>query len=44
VRTSVIGRGAPATTGTRGDDNRLRQFWETWRGYLGLDANAVPGA
>jgi hypothetical protein len=44
VRTSVIARGADAATGVRGDDNRLRQFWQTWRTHMGLDANAVPGA
>ena len=44
VRTSVIARGADATTGVRGDDNRLRQFWQIWRAHMGLDANAVPGA
>jgi len=42
VRTSVIARGAEATTGIRGDDNRLRQFWQVWRGMMGLATNAVP--
>jgi methanesulfonate monooxygenase large subunit len=43
VRWSFIGRGAEATSGTRGDDNRLRQFWATWREYMGVDENSVPG-
>jgi benzoate/toluate 1,2-dioxygenase alpha subunit/p-cumate 2,3-dioxygenase alpha subunit len=42
VRTSLIARGAEATTGMRGDDNRLRQFWQMWRAMMGLDANALP--
>jgi phenylpropionate dioxygenase-like ring-hydroxylating dioxygenase large terminal subunit len=41
VTHSFIGRGAPATTGTRGDDNRLRQFWEAWRQYMGVEHNAL---
>ncbi len=41
VRESVIARGAEATTGMRGDDNRLRQFWTTWRAMMGLDRNAL---
>jgi phenylpropionate dioxygenase-like ring-hydroxylating dioxygenase large terminal subunit len=44
VRTSIIARGADALEGIRGDDNRLRQFWTTWRALLGLPANAVPDA
>lgn len=43
VRTSIIARGANAVAGLRGDDNRLRQFWDTWRARMGCDANAVPG-
>lgn len=43
VRTSVIARGADALSGVRGDDNRLRQFWDTWREYMGVDANSVAG-
>jgi phenylpropionate dioxygenase-like ring-hydroxylating dioxygenase large terminal subunit len=44
VRTSIIARGADATSGMRGDDNRLRQFWQTWRAHLGVSENAVAGA
>jgi phenylpropionate dioxygenase-like ring-hydroxylating dioxygenase large terminal subunit len=44
ARTSVIARGADATSGTRGDDNRLRQFWQVWRAWMRLETNAVPGA
>jgi phenylpropionate dioxygenase-like ring-hydroxylating dioxygenase large terminal subunit len=44
VRTSLIARGADATTGIRGDDNRLRQFWHVWRSMMGAEANALPGA
>jgi len=42
VTHSFIGRGVPATTGTRGDDNRLRQFWEAWRHHMGVQENALP--
>jgi methanesulfonate monooxygenase subunit alpha len=41
VRQSFIGRGVEATTGTRGDDNRLRQFWTTWRQYMGVEQNSL---
>ncbi|HEY7062862.1 MAG TPA: aromatic ring-hydroxylating dioxygenase subunit alpha [Chloroflexota bacterium] len=41
VRHSFIGRGVDATTGTRGDDNRLRQFWAAWRQYMGVERNAL---
>jgi methanesulfonate monooxygenase large subunit len=41
VRHSFIGRGADATTGRRGDDNRLRQFWAAWREYMGVERNAL---
>lgn len=41
MRTSIIARGPDATTGIRGDDNRLRQFWSGWRSMMGFDANAV---
>jgi len=47
MRMSLIARGADATSGVRGDDNRLRQFWQfwqAWRAWMGLDANAMPGA
>jgi methanesulfonate monooxygenase large subunit len=39
-RVSLIARGSEGVTGTRGDDKRLRQFWGTWRSYMGLDLNA----
>lgn len=39
---SLIARGQPATSGTRGDDNRLRQWWEFWRRYVGAERNASP--
>jgi methanesulfonate monooxygenase large subunit len=41
VRHSFIGRGVEAATGTRGDDNRLRQFWAAWREYMGVESNAL---
>jgi phenylpropionate dioxygenase-like ring-hydroxylating dioxygenase large terminal subunit len=41
VRHSFIGRGVDATSGTRGDDNRLRQFWAAWREYMGVERNAL---
>jgi methanesulfonate monooxygenase large subunit len=43
VRYSVIARGADATTGTRGDDNRLRQWWTAWRTAMGVDLNSLAG-
>lgn len=39
---SLIARGQPATEGTRGDDNRLRQWWEFWRHYVGAKTNKSP--
>jgi phenylpropionate dioxygenase-like ring-hydroxylating dioxygenase large terminal subunit len=36
---SLIARGQPATEGTRGDDNRLRQWWQYWRHYVGATTN-----
>ncbi len=39
---SLIARGQPATSGTRGDDNRLRQWWQFWRTYVGAQTNASP--
>ncbi len=39
---SLIARGQPATEGTRGDDNRLRQWWQSWRDYVGAPSNASP--
>lgn len=47
VRYSVIARGVDAETGTRGDDNRLRQFWVEWRRLMGTAGNSLdppPGA
>ncbi len=44
MRTSLIARGADATSGLSGDDNRLRQFWQVWRALMGLEANAFPEA
>lgn len=41
VRYSVIARGADATMGTRGDDNRLRHFWTQWRALMGVRANSI---
>lgn len=41
VRHSIIARGADATTGTRGDDNRLRQFWVEWRKLMGSRLNSL---
>jgi len=41
VRYSVIARGADSTTGTRGDDNRLRQWWTAWREAMGVDLNSL---
>lgn len=40
VRNSIIARGADATTGLRGDDNRLRHFWHQWRAMMGTSSNA----
>jgi methanesulfonate monooxygenase large subunit len=44
VRYSVIARGQDALTGTRGDDNRLRQFWTQWRTLMDTDANSIDPA
>ena len=41
VRHSIIARGTDATTGTRGDDNRLRQFWVQWREMMGVPGNSL---
>jgi phenylpropionate dioxygenase-like ring-hydroxylating dioxygenase large terminal subunit len=41
VRYSVIARGSDATTGTRGDDNRLRQWWTAWRAAMNVDMNSL---
>lgn len=40
ARASLIARGSEGLTGTRGDDKRLRQFWNSWRTYTGLNVNA----
>jgi phenylpropionate dioxygenase-like ring-hydroxylating dioxygenase large terminal subunit len=40
VRYSLIARGNPSETGLRGDDNRIRSFWEQWRLYMGTRENA----
>lgn len=40
ARISLIARGQEGATGTRGDDKRLRQFWDSWREYMGLEWNA----
>jgi methanesulfonate monooxygenase large subunit len=40
VRHSLIARGVPALEGTRGDDNRLRHFWVTWRQLMGASSNS----
>lgn len=39
---SLIARGEHATTGTRGDDNRLRQWWQFWREHVGAERNVSP--
>jgi phenylpropionate dioxygenase-like ring-hydroxylating dioxygenase large terminal subunit len=44
VQWSVVARGKEATTGLRGDDNRLRQFWEPWRRMMGVQTNEFPTA
>lgn len=41
VSHSVIARGQKAMEGTRGDDNRLRHFWVTWRELMGMEANSI---
>lgn len=41
VRYSVIARGTDATSGTRGDDNRLRHFWVKWREMMETPVNSV---
>jgi hypothetical protein len=35
-------RRQPAAEGTRGDDNRLRQWWQSWRSYVGAETNSSP--
>lgn len=41
VRYSVIARGADTATGTRGDDNRLRQWWAAWRAAMQVEINSL---
>ena len=41
VTTSLIARGSHADIGTRGDDNRLRQFWVRWRELMGTPGNSI---
>lgn len=40
---SLIARGPDATTGLRGDDNRLRTFWDAWRHWMGTTENSWTG-
>lgn len=40
ARLSIIARGQEGVTGTRGDDKRLRQFWNSWREYMDFEWNA----
>jgi len=42
ARYSLIARGEPANEGLRGDDNRIRSFWQEWRHYIGTTTNAPP--
>jgi choline monooxygenase len=44
VPVSLLARGVAASSGTQGDDNRLRQWWATWRRYMELPSNASPEA
>lgn len=44
VTKSIIARGGDATTGLRGDDNRLRHFWRQWRAMMGVEHNAYGDA
>jgi methanesulfonate monooxygenase large subunit len=41
LRYSIIARGADATSGTRGDDNRLRSWWTRWREMMGTRMNSL---
>jgi len=43
VRYSLLSRGEVAEEGMRGDDNRVRSFWASWREYMGTSENAPPG-
>jgi hypothetical protein len=42
VRYSLLARGEPANQGLRGDDNRIRSFWNEWRRLMNTTANAPP--
>jgi len=44
ARYSLVARGEKAQEGMRGDDNRIRWFWEFWRNYMKLSVNAPPNA
>lgn len=37
---SILARGEEVSEGIRGDDNRLRQFWASWRQHMGAERNA----
>jgi phenylpropionate dioxygenase-like ring-hydroxylating dioxygenase large terminal subunit len=37
---SILARGEEMSEGVHGDDNRLRQFWRSWREYMGASQNA----
>lgn len=37
----LMNRGTDSATGVRGDDNRLRQFWEQWRKQTGMKRNSL---
>ncbi|HVZ46510.1 MAG TPA: aromatic ring-hydroxylating dioxygenase subunit alpha [Ramlibacter sp.] len=36
---SIMARGEEVTEGIRGDDNRMRQFWNRWRAMMGVARN-----
>jgi hypothetical protein len=42
ARYSLLARGEPANQGLRGDDNRIRGFWNEWRRLMNTTANAPP--
>ena len=44
VRFSLLARGEHASEGLRGDDNRIRDFWNVWRTYMRTGENAPPAA
>ncbi len=39
---SILARGEEVSEGIRGDDNRLRQFWASWREHMGAPLNEWP--